>query len=177
MGTFNYKTSDYITLAIEPYCYYDFESDTEFMKEVTEQIENYGGTIPEVISTYIEECYSCDYENAKHIIDNFQSWLYHLSIEPGYYEGLQIDIEYNFIAFDSFEEKKDAQKEITRLKAVLQELAGCGFVACSPGWCTGYSNYSETFEKINEAVKIMREEVRTTPTLLWYERDQHAATW
>ena len=43
-------------------------------------------------------------------------------------------------------------------------------VKCSPGWCTGYSNYKETITAINEVVKEIREEVKTIPTWAQYER-------
>ena len=36
MGTVNYKTSDYITLGIEPLSAYDLERDPGFMEEITE---------------------------------------------------------------------------------------------------------------------------------------------
>ena len=45
MGAINYFTSDYITMGIEPYSAYDVEKDQEFMREVQEQIKEYGGTV------------------------------------------------------------------------------------------------------------------------------------
>lgn len=106
------------------------------------------------------------------ILDRFSFWYFHLAIKPGYYEGFSLDIESNFpVAFDNWEERKAAQREITQIKKCLIELAGVGLVACFPGWCTGYLDYKGTLQRINEAIKEMREEVKATPTWRQYERE------
>lgn len=148
MGTINYKTSDYITLSIKPY---DFEDIKAGM------IENYPELIEEntikdgYIYSEIGELYDCDKENAQSIIDKFHLWYFRVAIEPGYYEGLSIDINNNFpVFFDNYEEKKEAQKEVTRLKQLLIDLAGVGYVQTFPGWVTGYNDYKNTINGIKK---------------------------
>lgn len=70
MGSFNYKTSDYITLAIEPYSFYDLKNDAAFMQEITEldcsTIQIYGNDLYiddyRVVNTYDVECITDDVE-------------------------------------------------------------------------------------------------------------------
>lgn len=172
MGTINYRTSDYITLGIKPYDPDDLKTDPDFMKELKRNVKLYHTTIDNEIYNYISELYECDKANAETELKKHNFYYYHVRIRPGYYEGLSIDIENNFgVAYDSFEDRKDAQKEITEIKQLLKELAGFGFVACFPGWCTGYCDYSETIQLIDGAITEMRNECRTIPTWRQYERD------
>lgn len=86
--------------------------------------------------------------------------------------GVKMMNKSNFpIAFDNWEDRKAAQREITQIKKCLIELAGVGLVACFPGWCTGYLDYKGTMQRINEAIKEMREEVKATPPWRQYERE------
>ena len=169
MGTINIMTSDYITLSIKPYEYDDFTSDDGFMTENADIIEQYGEET--IINDTIQSYYEADRENAETILKNYNFHYYHVRIIPGYYESLSIDIENNYgIAYDSYRDKADAQKEITKLKQCLLDLAGVGFVETFPGWCMSYSDYNETVKAINNAVKDMRQEVKNIPTWNQYER-------
>lgn len=53
---------------------------------------------------------------------------------------------------------------------VKRTAARLGLVKCSPGWCTGYSDYNGTMAAIKAAIKSMREEAKQTPTWAQYER-------
>ena len=171
MGTINYRTSDYITLGIKPYSFIEFEKDEDFMREMQAQADEFGGTVEEELYEYIAQCYEDDVMNIESILDKYSFYYFHVTIEPGYYEGFTIDIENNFaVAYDTWEDKREAQKEITQLKKMLIECAGLGLVSCYPGWCSGYDDYKGTIEAINKAVKAMREEVKQTPTWRQYER-------
>ncbi len=171
MGAVNYFTSDYITMGLKPYDVDDFTSDQEFMEEMRKQAEEYGETVDESINEYINDCYECDYSNIQSELEKHSFYYYRITIKPGYYEGFTLDIENNFpVAFDSWEDKRVVQKEITEIKAFLIACAGMGFVSCSPGWCTGYSDYKCTLQAIKAAIKEMREEARTIPTWLQYNR-------
>lgn len=171
MGAINYFTSDYITLGVRPYDRFDMENDVNFMEEVQRQIDEYGGTVDEVINEYIEDCYNCDFENVKTELEKQSFYYFHIAIKPGYYEGFTLDIENNFpVALDSWEDRRDANKEITRIKQFLIDCAGFGLVKCSPGWCTGYSDYSGTIEAIKQAIKEMRDEIKTIPTWTQYNK-------
>lgn len=146
MGTINYKTSDYITLGYNTNDI-DYEDDFYF-----DDIE-------------------CEYDEIKAILKKERFYYYHITIEPGYYEGFSIDIENNFsICFDDYAEKLEAQKEITRIKKFFIHIVNnYNVCAAFPGWCTGYADYKETIKEINDAINQMREEVRTTPTYYKYK--------
>lgn len=171
MGAINYFTSDYITMGLRPYDSCELEKDSDFMEEISRECEEYGGTIENAIADYIQDCYSCDYENIKTELEKHNFYYYHIAIEPGYYEGFTLDIENNFpIALDGWEDRKAAHKEITEIKQFLIDCTGLGLVQCSPGWCTGYSDYKSTIKAIKAAIKEMREELQTIPTWTQYER-------
>ena len=147
MGTVNYKTSDYITLGIKPYSYDMDEEDREVN-------------------------YECDMLNVENCLAKYSFYYYHITIEPGYYEGFSLNIENNFpIAFDWYEEKLDAQKELTQLKKCLIECTGYGLEKCNPGWCTSYAGYYDTIKAIRATIKEMREEVKNTPTWKQYNKE------
>ena len=146
MGTINYKTSDYITIGYN--CnnidYDDFYND--------------------IISDYYDQvCYT---------LKKYHFYYFHVNIEPGYYEGFSINIECNYsYCFDSYEDKKEAQKEITEIKQFLLEcINDFECVAVYPGWCTGYADYKTTLKEVNDAVREMRATVKNIPT--WYKLQQ-----
>lgn len=171
MGAVNYFTSDYITMGIEPYSAYDLENDPDFMDALRDEVNEYGGTIDEALESYIQTSYEADEMNIEFILEKYSFDYYHVTIKPGYYEGFTLDIENNCsVAFDGWEAKRAAQREITSLKKCLTECAGAGMVQCSPGWCTGYNDYRGTRRAINAAIKVMRDEVNNTPTRAQYER-------
>lgn len=158
MGTINYGTSDYITIGLEPPSF----------DEYTEEAEN-GEELTDFYGRYQDMEASRDEIEVIRLKYNFS--YYHVEIKAGYYEGFYIDIENNFgLCHDSNEDKREAQKEITQIKRFLLECAEAGCVQCFPGWCTGYASKEKTIEGIKEAVKAMREEVRTTPTWWTCER-------
>lgn len=171
MGTVNYFTSDYITMGLRLYNSWELENDLEFMEEIKNEVDEYGGTIENAIADYIEDCYSCDYENIKTELEKHNFHYYHIAIKPGYYEGFTLDIENNYpVALDSWEDRRGANKEITEIKQFLIACAGLGLVQCSPGWCTGYNDYKGTLKAIKAAIKEMRDELRIIPTWAQYNR-------
>ena len=180
MGAINYYTSDYITLGIKPYEPEDLLNDSDFMQFIKEEWKididkpyekNY--ELRDAIRDEINELYSCDLENVNTEIEKYSFWYYHVTVKPGYYEGFTIDIENNFPCFyDDYIAKKEANKELTQLKQFLVACAGFGLVSCSPGWCTGYKDYSGTIADINRAIKEAREEIKHIPTWLQYKRGE-----
>lgn len=139
MGAINYYTSDYITLGVN--CN-NIESDDDyyFLQEDFE-----------ILSDFIKE-------------KNF--YYFYVKLRPGYYEGFSIDIEFNFgICFDCWQDKRDALKEITRIKQFLIDcINDFGLCAVSPGWCTAYCDYNKTMQRLKQAIKEMRDTVNNTPT-------------
>ena len=165
MGAINYCTSDYITLGAPDYSAADLERDPGFMDWAREEIDENPDTARMLIYDAIRGFYDLDEKNARAILNKYSFYYFHVAIKPGYYEGFTIDIANNFpLFFDFWQEKREAQKEVTRLRRCLEELAGVGLVQCFPGWCTKYGDYNSTLQGIRKAVREMREEVRTTPT-------------
>lgn len=153
MGAVNYFTSDYITMGFDCSTEYD---ENDFC--CVEEMENYR-------QQDIDELW----EVTQSILDKHRFYYFHVVIKPGYYEGFTIDIESNFpVCYDDYEEKREAQKEITAIKNCLLECAEIGLVRCSPGWCTGYYNKAETIAAIKEAIAEMREEAKQIPTYKQY---------
>lgn len=172
MGTINYKTSEYITLGIEPVSAYDLEQDAGFMEEITECAEAWNMDVDEAIYAYIRDTAEDDMVNIQAELDLHSFYYYHIRIEPGYYEGFSLDIESNFpIAFNDWQEKREAQKEITEIKQFLHTCADLGLVEVWPGWCTSYKDRETTHKSIDQAIRAMREVAKATPTWAQYERE------
>lgn len=141
MGAINYKTSDFVTIGYN--------------------CNNIDYDEPDY-NDFIQDCY----EQIEHLLKKENFYFFHISLEPGYYEGFSINIEFNFsICFDGWEDKKEAQKEITKIRAFLANCIN-DFDCCvvHPGWCTGYENYENSWIQLNAAIKEMRRTVKTTPT-------------
>lgn len=139
MGAINYGTSDYISIGLNVSGDFDEWEQEERRNEIDAILENYG------------------------------FWYFHVTLKSGYYEGFYIDIENNFPCFfDNWEEKRDAQKEVTQIRRFLMDCTAAGLVQYSPGWCTGYSTEKETRAAINATIKEMRREVQETPTYRQY---------
>lgn len=145
MGAINYKTSDFITLG---YNCNNIEYDDEFYNDLISDL----------------------YDQIDYRLKQERFYYFHVTLEPGYYEGYSINIENNFpIFFDFYEEKQDAQKEITRIKNFLLEcINDFECVAVYPGWCTGYADHNKTLKELGAAIREMRETVKQTPTYKQY---------
>lgn len=142
MGAINYGTSDIITLAVKPY-------DPDDLDDLT----------PDERAAYIADNYAADYDNAAAIIDAYADFdFFRVAPAWGYYEGVYIALSDNFYAA-SYADKRDALKEATRLKRLLLDLAGVGFIRCSPGWCTGYSDHKGTVAAIRSAIRELKQRI------------------
>ena len=155
MGAVNYHTSAYITLGIRPYDASDFEQ-----ADFEEEVKEYGGTLEQAISDYINTCYEDDENNAQFILDKYSFQYFRVEIKAGYYEGFTLDIESDFPEdFNSWQDKTDLLEDIANLEKLLVECAGVGLVSVYPGWVTGYRNYEETIAEIKSAIQNIRKEV------------------
>lgn len=171
MGTINYRMSDYITLGIETISSYDIEQDAELMEDLREMAEEFGTTIQEEIDRYISDYYQDTLCAVQEELDKHAFWAYHVCLLPGYYEGCTIDIESNYgIAYESWEDKRAAQREITEIKGLLLACVDLGLVQVFPGWCTKYASREDTKRAIKAAIREMRQAVRDTPTWAQYYR-------
>ena len=148
MGAINYKTSEFITIG---YDCSGIDYDDEYYYE------------------FISDCY----DQASRALEKYRFYYFDVSIEPGYYDGFSINLEFEYTCFDDYIEKKEAQKEITQIKKFLLEcIENCECVAVYPGWCTGYDDYKETLQTLDAAVRNMRDAVKNTPT--WRTRSKIA---
>jgi hypothetical protein len=152
MGAINYFTSDYITIGVNINDLYD-DIESEFDDEYARDY---------YISDYINDLYD-DIESA---LNDGKFYYFYVQLKPGYYEGFSIDIEFNFgYCLDSYRDKIDALKEVTRIKAFLLKcINNFGLCAVSPGWCTAYYDRAASLDKLNNAIKEMRATVQNTPT-------------
>ena len=141
MGAINYKTSDFITLGYNTNNI-DYDDDLYYLS-VNEQFD--------FIDAFIEKA---------------SFYYFHITLEPGYYEGFTIDIEHNFsYCYDNYYEKLQALKEITQIKNFLLYIVNnFNINVVYPGWCTAYADYKKTIEEINDAIKEMKNSVKNTPT-------------
>lgn len=142
MGAINYGTSDVITLAVKPY-------DLDDLDDLTHDER----------AAYIADDYAADYDNAAAIIDNYSFDFFRVAPAWGYYEGVYIALSDNYFYAASYADKRDALKEATRLKRLLLDLAGVGFVRCAPGWCTGYSDHKGTITAIQSAIRELKQRI------------------
>lgn len=154
MGTINYATSNYITIGLKPYDYEDFEDEN-------------GNIDYDMMNEYYQD----DYNNIEAILNKYYFHYFHVVINPGYYEGFSIDIENNYgVCYDSWQDRKEALKEATQIKLFLLECIDNGLCKCSPGWCTGYYDRAESVKAVKQAIKEMKEEIRSIPTWGYCER-------
>lgn len=148
MGAINYGSNDYVNLG------FDLSRSWETDEEMWEEVE-------------------CAVEDVQWCLDNNDFEYFKISIDSGYYEGFYLEIEENFpVCFDDYLEKRQAQKEITRIKRELLGFAEyTHLVNYTPNWCTSYYSYSETVQAINEGIKKMREEVKSCPTYVQWIKE------
>lgn len=144
MGAVNYGTSDVITLGVKPY---DLD-DLDDLDDLTHDER----------AASIADDYAADYDNAAAIISIYSFNFFQIAPAWGYYEGVYIALSDNFYAA-SYADKRDALKEATRLKRLLLDLAGVGFVRCAPGWCTGYSDHKGTVAAIRSAIRELKQRI------------------
>jgi hypothetical protein len=141
MGTINYGTSDYITIGYncDMIDHNDLDNETYFINDT--------------------------FDNIWCLLKQQHFYYFNITLNAGYYEGFYINIESNFIYYDNYSEKRDAQKEITQIKKFLLSCVN-DFECCAvyPGWCTSYADYNETLKEIDAAIQDMRETVKSTPT-------------
>lgn len=155
MGTWNYKTSDVITVA-----YYDI---------------NYTPSVEEIEGTMVD--YECNEKEAEDILyqqhqdyteerfnfvcdlfKNQQFEYYSVSVDEGKYEGFQINISREQLAFDNSYQRKEMRKELTRIKNKIIVAINEYFMrVCYPGWCIGWEDtIKDSLKALNEAIKEER---------------------
>lgn len=136
MGSINYGSNDYINLGLN--LNLDIYQDFDTVQLLAKDIEN--------------------------IIKDNDFYYFSINIKPGYYEGFYINIEYKDYIFCDYKEKKEAQKEVTKIKQILYLFSDMDIVKYNPGWCIGYSSEKETKKAIKNAIKEMRQDIKNSLT-------------
>lgn len=138
MGTINYGSNDFFNIGMLPCEYwdeYDKETEEAFLwEEITEELKRY----------------------------DFNA--FSVTLKQGYYEGMYIDIKFNWLYFDDYIEKRQAQKEITQLRAFLDKCCYWDMVQYFPGWCTSYATEEQTKKAIKTAIREIRQKIKDIPT-------------
>lgn len=154
MGAINYKRSEFITIGLKPFDPEDFKDENGELDTVA-----------------MQDSYQTVFDDISHIFYKYDFYYFHVTIEPGYYEGFTIDIENNFgLCYDCYADKLDALKEVTQLKKLLLECADSGLCEVHPGWVTVYLSHEDTVKDIRAAMKELKMKIKSTPTYTVLDR-------
>ena len=167
MGTVNYKTSDIITLGLRPYEPRDFELDPDFMDEARRQSEHYGDDIDSIIYQAIADYTEDDRLTAENIISRYSFEFFHVSIEPGYYEGFSVNISDDLPSeYWDADERQQTLTDAANMGDMLEELVNdvC-MVEVWPGWCTTYHDADRTLKDIHKAIRGLIYDINDTPDI------------
>ena len=141
MGAINYGSNDYFNIGVNP------DEWDEYCNDYT--IEWLQEDCVEILNTY-----------------NFK--YFRVTVEPGYYEGFYIKINFDYCYVDYWE-KPLILKECTQLKKLLLELSRIGLVKYYAGWRMSYCSEQETNKAIKEAIKEIKEKMRKFPVYKTYK--------
>lgn len=159
MGTFNYKTTEFITLAIKEYDTDDYLKDADFLEYAKGEYEIEADdteALEDLAREQIMFNYEADYENGEVILEKYDIPNFNARIASGYYEGCQLlfDIDY-----DWWTEKADMLKQLDDFKKMLHELNGCGYNATVPFWIPTWHTYDDTKKMIDIAVAEIKDDI------------------
>jgi hypothetical protein len=86
----------------------------------------------------------------REIVNDYNGTWFKVNVEPGYYEGAWISIEWDedILFYNGPWSREEVRSEITCLNTMLQLLVNAGCVEYWPGWCMGYSTAAETRKAI-----------------------------
>lgn len=142
MGAVNYGTGEYITLAYRP-----IEDEADLSAK----------------DTLLEDLY-IKTEEIFNVFDDFE--FFEVIKENGYYEGFSVEVnvgDFVGVGFDDEDQMLDAFLELENVRKLLIELLDAGLFVCHPGWCTGWSNYGESLNEINQCIAKMSSDIFLTP--------------
>ena len=165
MGTINYRTSDIITIGLNPYDPRDFENDPDFMEDARIRCIENGCSIFDWIAGTINEYTEDDRNRAEDAISNYKSDFFTVTIEPGYYEGFSINITNDLPSeFYDDEERNEALNDADELRNLLIELVeDVCLVQVYPGWITTYIDPAHSLTNVKKAMREVIAEINDTP--------------
>ena len=147
MGTVNFRTSNYITIGLEPYDSDDFINDCGM-----------------VDYDRINDEYQYDRDNIDDVLEDYDFDFFDVYTDGGYYESFCLLIEHKWgDCFDWKEDREEAEKEVDRLEKCLRECIDNGLCVVHPGWCTSYLGLNESYRELGIAMEDLRKTIRETP--------------
>ena len=143
MGTINYFTSEYVTLGVCPFesvfAMINGECEKDTRDLTPEEFEDIQERVQAVIDQY-------DFNNT------------HINIKPGYYEGFSLEILPYEEDYYNLEERNEVIAELKTVEECLLKCLETGLCVCTPGWCTGYYNKTDSIKAVKKAVAQMKED-------------------
>ena len=109
------------------------------------------------------------WEETEVLLKKYNFEYFTVKLEPGYYEGFYLHIDFDYLWVDSYE-KPLILKELTQLKQFLLQCCENGLVKYSPGWCMGYFDYKTTIQAIKECIRNTKEDIKKYPTWKTYRK-------
>lgn len=165
MGTINFKTSKYITMAHETKTGLDLFNDSNWYEEERQYLLDHGTDEEDIEDELADraEAYAAFYEEQDFLTVQNElkehSFVYFdITLQGGYYDGFQLLIDDSCTVWDE-EDRKDALEEVEEIRSFLHTCNDFGMRACSPHWCTGWKDFNETADAIEDACNAMRKEV------------------
>lgn len=113
------------------------------------------------------------YQILQAAIDDLCLKHFSVSVRCGYYDGTWVDIDpiYEHDGYlDDYKAKREATKEATQVGKILRKFVRLGLRQVFPGWCTGVSSKPDTLSALQDAIKDIKDDIRTCPT--WYQITQ-----
>lgn len=155
MGTWNYRDSDVITVADYDIIY------TPSIEEIEGTMIDYECNEKEAEDILYQQHQDYTEERFNIVCDLFKNQgfeYYSVSVDAGYYEGFQIKISREQLAFDNSCQRKEMHKELTRIKSeIIVAIEEYTMRVCYPGWCIGWKDTIEdSLKALNEAIKEER---------------------
>lgn len=175
MGAINFKTNNILITLCKNETYFINDSDIEEYKKEYEEINGAELTENEARNlyyNYISDLESEEFEEINKLLKTYNFEYYKIKLESGYYNGFQLLIDYEYLYFDSYIEKKENQKELTKLKNLMIELINnYNMLSCWPGWCSSWHDKKETLKELKEAITAERGRINKTPYFKEYENN------
>lgn len=160
MGTWNYGKSDVITVA-----YYDINY-TPSIEEIEGTIVDYECNEKEAEDILYQQYQDFTEEQFNSVCDLFKNQefeYYSVSVDDGSFEGFQINISREQLAFDNSYQRKEMHKELTRIKnKIIVAINEYIMRVCYPGYCIGWKDtIEESLKALNEAIEEERKVINS----------------
>lgn len=166
MGAINYGSNNIIgSFGYVWIQNYPSEEDIKEYREEFDLSEEY--TDEEIEERIMEDNHDIMEEDMSEVKRHLGEYEYYdVSVEYGYYEGFYISIDNKYLWLDDYTQKKEMQKELTKLKKNLEfVIENLGVRVCYPGWCTGWEKeIKDSIKELNVGIKEERKRINSMRT-------------